>query len=105
MSFDDEFGEYFDDGSEYGKMQGNVHQDGLVGDAESPREGFGPVELSDPKSAYFFLSDDAQDEIAGIDCKKMKCRRCEHRFWGDDYDNCPKCNSFETEAFFRDMVF
>lgn len=105
MSFDDEFDEYFDDGPECGKIYDRAHQNSLRGDGESSREGIDPMNMSDPASAYFFLSDDAQNEITGFDCKMMKCRLCGHRFWGDVYDNCPNCNSLETEALFRDMDF
>ena len=105
MSFSNEFDEHFDDSLEYGKTDDHAHQDNAFGDAESSQDGFDPMEISDPASAYLFLSDDAQEEISGIDCKKMKCCSCEHRFWGDIYDNCPKCNSFDTEELFRDMDF
>jgi len=45
--------------------------------------GIDPMDISDPASAYFLLSDDAQDEITGTGKKKMKCRGCDHRFAGE----------------------
>jgi hypothetical protein len=56
-----------------------------------------PMDVTDPSSAYFLLSDDAQDEIAGTDKKKMKCRACGYQFTGEIYDRCPKCDSLDTE--------
>ena len=105
MSFDDEFDEPFDDGLKCGETYDRTHQNNSCADEESSQKRLDPMDISDPVSAYFFLSDDVQDEIAGVDCKKMKCCLCGHRFWGDVYDNCPKCNSFKTEALFGDMDF
>jgi len=56
------------------------------------------MDISDPASAYLFLSDNAQDEITGADEKKMKCLSCGRRFMGEIYDRCPKCASLDTEA-------
>ncbi len=58
---------------------------------------FDPMDITNPVSAYFFLSDDAQDEISGSDKKKMKCFSCGHRFIGEFYDSCPKCFSSDPE--------
>jgi len=56
-----------------------------------------PTDITDPASAYFLLSDDAQDEITGTGKKRMKCRSCGHRFLGEIYDRCPTCDSLNTE--------
>ena len=56
-----------------------------------------PMDIPDPASAYFLLSDDAQDEIGGSDKKRMKCRVCGRRFMGEIYERCPKCDSLDTE--------
>jgi len=37
---------------------------------KSAEGGFDPMDIANPVSAYFFLSDDAQNEIAGTDKKR-----------------------------------
>jgi hypothetical protein len=76
-----------------------IHSVGHTGSIldEGSGSGLDPMDISDPASAYFLLSDDAQDEIAGSDKKRMKCRACGHRFTGEIYDRCPKCDSLNTE--------
>lgn len=64
---------------------------------ECSGSGTAPLDISNPASAYLFLSDDAQDEITVTDKKRMKCRSCGHRFTGEIYDRCPKCDSLDTE--------
>lgn len=58
------------------------------------------MEIVNPVSAHFFLSDDAQDEISGSGRKKMKCLSCGHKFSGESYDNCPECYSVNTDEVF-----
>jgi len=55
------------------------------------------MDISDPASAYFLVSDDAQDEISGTGKKRVKCLAYGHRFLGEFYDRCPKCDSLNTE--------
>ena len=55
------------------------------------------MDIVNPVSSYFFLSDDAQAEIRGGKKKNMKCRSCGRRFAGESYDSCPECYSLETE--------
>ena len=55
------------------------------------------MDIANPVSAYFFLSDDAQDEISGRDKKRMKCLSCGYMFRGEIYDRCPECFSSDTE--------
>jgi len=73
--------------------------DGMIHGVNSTGSGsaLDPMDISDPASAYFLLSDDAQDEITGTGKRKMKCRSCGHRFMGDIYDRCPKCDSLDIE--------
>lgn len=75
-------------------------------DAEEPKDingqgeskgDFDPLDITDPKSAYFILSDDVQDELKGTDKRKMKCFSCGHKFIGEIYDSCPECFSANTE--------
>jgi hypothetical protein len=39
---------------------------------EGSGSGLDPMDISDPASAYFLLSDDAQNKITGTDKEKMK---------------------------------
>ena len=55
------------------------------------------MNIANPVSAYFFLSDDAQDEITGDKRRNMKCGSCGHRFAGESYESCPKCYSINTD--------
>lgn len=86
MDWDDEFDEM-------------IHGTGLTGSMldEVSEERLDPMEITNPASAYLFLSDDAQDEITGSDKRKMKCLTCGHHFTGEIYDSCPKCASLDTE--------
>ena len=90
MDWDDE---YYDgcDGMNYAAHR----QESLLD--KSVEGGLNPMDITNPVSAYFFLSDDAQDEISGSDGKKMKCVSCGHRFMGETYDSCPECFTFDTE--------
>ena len=90
MDWDDEY----DNG--YNDRDNASQQDGFMPD-KSAEGGFDPMDIVNPVSAYFFLSDDAQDEISGEKKKNMKCGSCGHRFMGDIYDSCPECFSLDTE--------
>lgn len=93
MDWDDEFGNGYDD-IDYASQQDESIPD------KSAERGFDPMDIANPVSAYFFLSDDAQDEIRGCGSKKMRCQSCGHRFKGESYDLCPKCDSVFTEEAF-----
>ena len=93
MDWDDEFDNGFDE------MGNSSKQQEIIQDQET-NAGFDPLDITNPASAYLFLSDDAQDEISGKENKKMKCQSCNHRFKGEIYDSCPKCNSVLTEEVF-----
>jgi len=86
MDWDDELDDMIHGTGHAGSMADQVGEERLD-----------PMDISDPASAHFLLSDDAQDEIAGTDKKRMKCRACGRRFSGEIYDKCPKCDSLDTE--------
>jgi len=81
---------------EYDNMDYSSHGKESIPD-KSTEGGIDPMDIANPVSAYFFLSDDAQDEITGEKKKKMKCGSCGHRFAGESYESCPKCFSPDTE--------
>ena len=91
MDWDDEYDNGFND------MDNASQRDRSMPDEGSSDGGLDPTDIANPVSAYFFLSDDAQDEISGEKRKNMKCRSCGHRFAGESYDSCPKCYSVNTE--------
>lgn len=90
MDWDDE------DYNGYGDMDHASHRDNPMPD-RGTEGGLDPMDIANPVSAYFFLSDDAQDEISGSKRKKMKCLSCGHVFKGEIYDRCPECFSSDTE--------
>jgi len=92
MDWDDEFGNGYDD------MDVASHGNSSIQDKSGSEGGVDPLDIANPASAYFFLSDDAQDEISGGKRKNMKCRSCGHRFAGEFYESCPECFSFDTET-------
>jgi hypothetical protein len=97
VDYDDEFDEEYDDALEYEDSDYNHPESEDMTDKDGAGEGFDPNDISNPASAYFFLSDDAQDEIEGSKKTKMRCLTCGHRFFGDILDNCPECYSPDTE--------
>jgi hypothetical protein len=80
----------------YDQMAHAGHRSSAIPD-EVSAGGLDPMDISDPASAYFLLSDDAQDEITGTGKTKMKCRACGHRFMGEIYDRCPECFSSDID--------
>ncbi len=76
MDWDDEY----DNG--YSDMD-NVSQRNVSIPDKSAEGGLDPIDIVNPVSAYFFLSDDAQDEINGSHKKKMKCLSCGLMFKGE----------------------
>jgi len=90
MDWDDEYD------SGYNDMSHASHRDTSMPD-KSAEGGLDPMDIANPVSAYFFLSDDAQDEIGGEKKKNMKCGSCGHRFAGESYESCPKCYSVHTD--------
>ena len=57
---------------EYDNMDYSSHGEEPISD-KSTENWIDPKDIANPVSAYFFLSDDAQDEISGRDKKRMKC--------------------------------
>ena len=90
MDWEDEFDDGYDD------MKDASHIDGAMSD-KSAEGGIDPLNIENPTSTYFFLSDDAQDEISGRKRKNVKCRSCGHRFAGEFHEICPKCYSLDIE--------
>ena len=92
MDWDDEYNDGYDD---TGHISGSNES---IADKTGAEGGLDPMDITNPISAYFFLSDDAQDEINGGKKKKMRCRSCSHTFVGESYDSCPECFSVNTEG-------
>jgi hypothetical protein len=97
MDWDDEYNEEYDDAMAYDDVGYASHRDRSMPEESGSEGGLDPMDIKDPASAYFFLSDDAQDKISGKDKKKMKCLSCGHRFTGEIYESCPECHSVNTE--------
>ena len=91
MDWDDEYDNGYDD------MGHTSHRNNSMSDNGSSEGGLDPMNIANPVSAYFFLSDDAQDEITGEKRKNMKCGSCGHSFTGEFYESCPECFSLDTE--------
>ena len=91
MDYDHELDdEYEDDYEDYASSYHNFLQDGSKNDID-------PLDIKDPKSAYFYLSDDVQDEFGNTGKRKMRCESCGHKFKGDIIVSCPNCYSLDTE--------
>ena len=84
----------YDDG--YDDVNYTSHQEESIPDKSAEGE-LDPMDVASPASAYFFLSDDAQDEIIGKKRKNMKCLECNYRFAGQINDSCPECFNLDTE--------
>ena len=54
----------------YGKTEGSTHESLAETDKGSLDNRFDPTDITNLASAYFFLSDDAQNEISGKNLKK-----------------------------------
>ena len=91
------FGEEFDDPSE--NWDSDLQSDEKLGpnEQDATGKGFDLLNISDPMSAYFLLSDDVLDELNGEDKTRMKCLSCGHRFIGEVHSDCPQCYSPDTE--------
>lgn len=92
MDWEDEF-------DNWDEHMSNISQrDDSIQDGSGSERDIDPLDIANPANAYFFLSDDAQDEINGRKRKNMKCRLCGHRFAGEFYESCPECYSVNTEG-------
>ena len=87
MEYDDELDDDYDD---YVGSDDNFLQDGSKNDVD-------PLDIKDPESAFFYLSDDVQDELESTSKRKMRCGSCGHKFRGDIIESCPNCYSLDTE--------
>lgn len=87
MDYDD-----FDNGYESDPLGSSSDLD-LSNDKGEAERSFDPLNLRNPVNAYFFLSDDVQDELEKPQKRKMKCLLCEHEFFGQIDDYCPRCHS------------
>ncbi len=92
MDWDDEFENGYDD------MDAVSQRNTSIQDKNGSQGGIDPLDIANPTSAYFFLSDDAQDEMGGGKRKNMKCRSCGRRFAGQFYESCPECYSVNIEG-------
>ena len=72
MDYDDEY----DDAMEHEDSDYDTAGSGGMKEEERSGRDFDPLDITDPKNAYFFLSDDAQDELDGPGKSKMKCISC-----------------------------
>ena len=97
MSWGDEFDEEYDDALEYEDSDYSSGESEDTTDKDEAGDGLNPMDITDPASALFFLSDDAQDELQGSEKTKMRCLTCGHKFLGEIYDDCPECFSPNTE--------
>jgi len=97
MSWDDEFDEEYDDALEYEDSAYSSAESGDMTDKDGAGQGFDPMDITNPASAFFLLSDDVQDDLQGGDKRKMRCLTCGHKFLGEIYDDCPECFSPNTE--------
>jgi len=70
MDWDDEYNEEYDDAMAYRDVDHASHRDSSMPDKGGSEGGFDPMDIDNPVNAYFFLSDDAQDEINGSDKKR-----------------------------------
>lgn len=82
--------------NEYDNMDYISHREESIPD-KSTEGGLDPMDISDPVSAYLFLSEDAQDEISGRGKKRMKWLSCGHIFVGEIYGRCLECFNPDTE--------
>ena len=92
MNSDNGFDDEYDDAMAYDDSD-FTHK--IEGDERSSR--VDPLDITDPKSAYFFLSDDAQEEIEATGKRRMRCVSCGHKFLGEICDRCPECFSPNIE--------
>lgn len=66
MDWDDSYDEEWDDALEYGDRDDDSAAGRESNEADASKDGFDPTDIANPVSAYFFLSDDVQDELGRI---------------------------------------
>jgi len=85
MNYDD-----FDNGYDSEPVRSSPDYD-LSNDQGGAEAGLDPLDFRNPVNAYFFLSDDAQDELENPQNRKLECLLCGHEFLGRKTDRCPIC--------------
>ena len=63
----------------------------LSNDHGGTEKNLDPLNVRDSVNAYFFLSDDVQDEIQNPQNQKLKYLLCKHEFLGQTGNSCPIC--------------
>ena len=86
MDYDDDFFDQYDSDP----VRSSPDYD-LSDDQGKGGNGLDPLNIRNPVNSYFFLSDDAQDEIQNPQNQKLRCRLCRHEFLGRKTDQCPIC--------------
>ncbi len=64
-------------------------------EADESENGFHPLNIRDPLSAFLFLSDDIQDKLENTEKRKRECLTCGHELFGQIGDYCLKCYGME----------
>jgi hypothetical protein len=86
MDYDDDFSNEYDS-----DPVGSGSGFDLSNDQGGVERSLDSLNWRDPVNAYFFLSDDAQDELGHPQKRKLKCRLCGNEFLGQKTDHCPIC--------------
>ena len=97
MNYDDEFDEEYNDSLEDEVSDYDFSESHEILKEKDSERDFDPLDITNPVSAYFFLSDDVQDELQATGKQMMKCLSCGRKFRGEIYDSCPECFSPNTE--------
>lgn len=77
MDYDDDFDNHFDS-----DPLGSSSNYDLSNGQDESENNLDPLNIRNPASAYFFLSDDVQDELGNPLNRKLKCLLCGHEFLG-----------------------
>ena len=86
MDYDDDFNNEYD--SDPGRSSPDYD---LSNDQGGVERNIDPLNFRNPVNAYFFLSDDVQDELGSSQKRNLKCLLCGHEFLGRIGDYCPEC--------------
>ncbi len=89
MDWDDEYSEEYDDAMAYDDTDYASHRNESMPDNGGAEGGLDSTDIADPVSAYFFLSEDVQDEFSGSDKKKIKCLSWRAQVYGRDLRQLP----------------
>jgi len=86
MDYEDDLDNHFDS-----DPLGSSSDYDLSNDQGGVEKHLDPLNYRDPVNSYFFLSDDAQDEIQNPQNHKLRCLLCGDEFLGQKTDQCPIC--------------